>query len=245
MSTRTAAQLEYLRGDLPPEGLGRYAMRAIGGKVDALLAACEAERGLSVASVEVDVSLGSGRSLVGTVGGVRGSTLLEVTYSTLAAKHRLAAWIRYLAVVAATGDSSMRAVAVGRQRDGARRTALSGITPELAVQCLRLLVRIRDEGLREPLPLALTTSADYAQRREGGASLGDALPAAAKAWEADRFAPERDDPEHVLVHGPDSTLEQLRAEPAGPLDSYPDEPTRFGALARLVWGPLLAVERAG
>ncbi|MBE7188636.1 exodeoxyribonuclease V subunit gamma, partial [Jatrophihabitans endophyticus] len=245
MSRQAAAALEYRRGELPPLQLGQAQLEVIGRRVDALLAACEAERAVAPTSAEIDVALAGGRSLVGTVSGVRGSTLLDVTYSTLAPKHRLTAWIRYLALVAATGDTTVRALTVGRRSNDARRLVYTGVSGGLAVQCLDLLVRLRDDGLRTPLPLALATSADYAERRETGASLRDALPGAAKAWESDRFRPERDEPEHVLVHGAGSTLSDLRDEPAGPDDVYPDEPTRFGALARLVWGPLLTVERAG
>ncbi len=239
---RTAAHLEYMRGELPPGPLGRQAMRAIGARVDALLRACELERQLDASSVDVAVPLGDGRVLSGTVAGVRGPTILSVNYSTLAAKHRVTAWVRYLATVATTQDSECRAVTVGRHRDDARRSILHGVEPALASRLLGLLVRIRDAGLCEPLPLALATSEEYANRRERGADIGDALPPAAKRWEADTFAPERDEPEHVLVFGADAPFTQLTAAVPEPEERFPDEPTRFGALARLVWAPLMTAE---
>jgi exodeoxyribonuclease V gamma subunit len=83
---------------------------------------------------------------------------------------------------------------------------------------------------------------EYAARRSRGATIDDAIPAACKRWEADRFRPERDEPEHVLVFGASAPFAQLT--PAAPLpdECFPDEPTRFGALARLVWEPLLTAE---
>ncbi len=240
-SPHTAAHLEYLRGELPPGPLGQEQLSRIGRRVDALLHACEQERQVAPRSVDVAVPLGDGRTLAGTVAGVRGATLLAVSYSTLAAKHRVAAWVRYLALVAASTDAGFRAVTVGRHREDASRSVFTGVGPDLAVHCLDLLVRIRDAGLREPLPLALETSAAYAKRRRAVA-IPDALAGACTRWEADKFAPERDEPEHVLVYGANAPFTALTAAAAAPDEQYPDEPTRFGSLARLVWEPLLVVE---
>jgi exodeoxyribonuclease V gamma subunit len=238
----TAARLERLRGELPPGPLGTQAMRTIGRRVDALLHASELERAAPSESVDIVVPLNDGRALSATVGGVRGSTILTVTYSTLAPKHRLTAWLRYLAVVAANRDADHRAVTVGRSRDDARRSILHGVQPEIALRLLELLVRIRDAGLCEPLPLVLETSEQYATRRSRGATIDDAIPAACKRWEADRFRPERDEPEHALVFGANAPFARLTAAPPLPDECFPDEPTRFGALARLVWEPLIMAE---
>jgi exodeoxyribonuclease V gamma subunit len=236
----TAARLEYLRGQLPPGPLGMQTMRAIGNRVDAVLHACEAERQIAATSLDVFIPL-DGRVLAGTVSGIRGTTVLAVTYSTLAAKHRLTAWVRYLAALASTDDPQWQAVTVGRRRDDAHRSTMRGVSPDLARQVLSLLLGIRDAGLREPLPLALETSATYAERRRA-ASAADSLPAACKRWEADLFRPERDEPEHVLAFGPKLPFDGLtRALPAAG-EEFPDETTRFGVLAQLVWAPLLAVE---
>ena len=142
----TAAHLEYLRGELPPGPLGAQAMRSIGSRVDALLHASELERRIEASSVEVTVPLEDGRVLSGTVPGVRGSTILSVSYSTLAPKHRLTSWVRYLATVATTEDPLWRAVTVGRRHEAARRSILHGIDSAVARQQLNLLVRIRDAG---------------------------------------------------------------------------------------------------
>ncbi|HEU5267271.1 MAG TPA: exodeoxyribonuclease V subunit gamma [Jatrophihabitans sp.] len=239
---RTAARLEHLRGELPPGPLAMQAMQTVGRRVDALLNASAAERRTAAASIDVAVGLTDGRVLAGTVGGVRGDTMLTVTYSSLRARQRLIAWVRYLALVAGTDQQDWRAVTVGRRGDDACRAVLHGVRPDLARQVLALLVGLRDVGLREPLPIALATSAEYAERRENGARIADAEPAACAKWESDRFRPERDEPEHVLVYGTKAPFTGLTAQQPIDAERFPGEPTRFGALARLVWGPLLSVE---
>ncbi len=244
MSRQDAAQLEFLRGALPPGPLGRTAIRTIGGKVDAVLAACADERAVEAGAIDVAVPLGDGRVLAGTVPQVRGDALLSVTYSRLAAKHKLSSWVRLLALVAATGDARLRAVTVGTERDGAARSVLTGVTPALAVQLLDLLVHVRELGLREPVPLALETSYLYARNR-GRMTSANAMAKARHKWEADRFRPERDEPEHVLVFGAAAPFTALTAAPAVAPFLLPDEPTLFGALARSVWDLLTTAEQAG
>jgi exodeoxyribonuclease V gamma subunit len=239
---RIAARLEYLRGELPPGPLGRHAMRDIGRRVDRLLTVSAPERETAAVSIDVSVPLGDGRVLAGTIPGVRGATVLATTYATLAPRHRLAAWVRYLALSASTGDPNCRAVTLGRQRDDPRRAVLFGANAAVAADVLTLLAGIRDVGLREPLPLALATSAEYATRRARGASRSEALEGANVKWETDRFRPERDEPAHVLAYGAKAPLTSLTATEPYDGEEYPDEVTRFGVLARLLWAPLLMVE---
>ena len=235
------ARLEGMRGNLPPGPLGQRAWRRIGTRVDALLQACAAERRTDSSSIDITVLLDDGRALAGTVAGVHEATILTVSYSTLAAKHRLAAWVRYLAVVATTGDVDYRAVTVGRRGEGAARSGLHGIPPASARRLLAELVALRDAGLCEPLPLPLETAAEYATRRWRGASSDNAVAGARQKWEADRFRPERDEPEHLLIYCGAAPLERLMQAPAD-AGQFPDESSRFGALARLLWTPLLTAE---
>jgi exodeoxyribonuclease V gamma subunit len=238
----TCVRIEQLRGELPPGPLGRAVIREIGTNVDALLHACEIERAAAPASVDVSVALPDGRLISGTVSGVRGGTVLSVVYSRLAAKHRLAAWVQLLAAVVTTGDHAMQSVTVGRRTGGVRRSILRGVDPTDARDLLGQLVALRDAGLCEPLPMAMASSAVYAERRHLGHDAADARAAARDKWEADRFAPENAESEHVLVFdGRISLAELTAATPTGD-ERMPDETSRFGALARRLWTPLLARE---
>jgi exodeoxyribonuclease V gamma subunit len=234
-----AARAERLRGDLPPGPLGTAVLREVGAGVDALLNATEAERAIPAGSLDVDVVLGDGRRVVGTVAGLRGATLLDVAYSRLAPKHRLAGWVRLLAAVAASGDAELRAVVVGTARDGAERCVLTGTAPAIAVELLAELADLRAAGLRAPLPMAVKTSAAYAQARLR-MSEANARAKAAKEWETDRFAPENAEPEHELLFGAGTRFAAWAAGAPAPGEEFADESTRFGALARRLWNPLLA-----
>ena len=69
-------------------------------------------------SVDVDVDLGDGRRLTGTVAGVYGNRIVSLGYSRLKPKQRLRAWVDLLALSAAHPDEHWTAHAVGRERAG-------------------------------------------------------------------------------------------------------------------------------
>ncbi|MGN6608134.1 MAG: exodeoxyribonuclease V subunit gamma [Jatrophihabitans sp.] len=240
MPTRTAARLERMRGDLPPGPLGDATLQTVGRSIDALLHASAAERAIEPRSLDVAVTLVDGRSLVGTVPGVRGDVVLSVTYSSLRPRQRLAAWVAYLAVVAATGDGRWRSVTIGRDRGDAARCQFGGVSPADAQLVLSELARLRDVGLCSPLPVALATSEAYARRRSRGMPVDPAVASAEQQW-IKGFAPEREEFEHVLLYGREAPLRRLLAEPAGD-DAIGGETTRFGALARRIWEPLFRAE---
>jgi len=244
MSPASCAQQEHLRGELPPGPPGQAVMREIGSKVDRLIKACAAERTTPPQAVDIAIDV-AGRRVWGTVSGVRGESVLAVTYSTLAAKHRLAAWVRHLALVAAHPETDWNSVSVGARSFGnVRRYLYADIDPATAADVLGDLVALRDAGLCEPLPMAVKTSATYAGRRAGGTEIPDALWAARKDWSFDTFGPEALEPEHALVWGLAAPLEALLHTPpaAGEQRRAPEETSRFGVLARRLWTPLLAHE---
>jgi len=244
MSPASCAQQEHLRGELPPGPPGQAVMREIGSKVDRLIKACAAERTTPPQAVDIAIDV-AGRRVWGTVSGVRGESVLAVTYSTLAAKHRLAAWVRHLALVAAHPETDWTSVSVGARSFGnVRRYRYSDVDAVTAADVLGDLVALRDAGLCEPLPMAVKTSATYAGRRAGGTEIRDALWAARKDWSFDTFGPEALEPEHALVWGLAAPLEALLHAPpaAGEQRRAPEETSRFGVLARRLWTPLLAHE---
>lgn len=225
-------QAEWRRGALPPGTLGEHLLADIMRKVDALVAVGAPLVAHPARALDVDVALDPDR-LVGTVNDVRdgadgGAALVTVTFSTLAAKHRLAAWVRLLALTAHDPSRPWRAITVGRWGGRARRSTLGPLDAGTARDVLADLAALRREGLREPLPLVTKASCAHAEARERGAEESVALEKATEPW-AGEVGPERDDPAHVLVWGRSRALADL-------------DPARFSALAARVWAPLLAVE---
>jgi exodeoxyribonuclease V gamma subunit len=207
--------------------------------------------------VEVNARLADGRFLRGTAPGVRGDVLGTVTYSRVNPRHRLAAWVRLLALTASHPQRDFEAVTIGRARAGAddrarvtvARILVPGANPderrERATAALARLIDVYDRGLREALPIACMTSAAYAAAARSATS---PVAAARKAWES-TWAFDREDrePDHLLVLGGERTIEEVlferpRADEQGDGWHAADE-TRFGRYARRVWDDLLAVEK--
>ena len=241
MTAETCVDLEWRRGELPPGPLGQATLRDVGANTDVLLAACLLERATVPRSVDVAITLAGGRTLSGTVGGVRGTTVLKVGYGGLSGRQRLAAWVRHLAVVASLDDGGLQSVSVGLTRGRASRKLIRGINPVTARLVLANLVWLRDAGLREPLPLAPAASEAYAERRYRGDDVIKAVEAARKKWEAGQFGSENAEIEHQLVFGGKVPFDALNSALD---DGWPNETTRFGVLARRLWTPLLDAEKA-
>jgi exodeoxyribonuclease V gamma subunit len=238
---------ERARGQLPPAG---HLQDAVLGEVRPIVAAIARRAEGDLPSPDrsetrhVRVALPDGRRLTGTVTGVAGDTLQTVSYATLRAKHRLAAWVRLLALVAA-GAPIARAVTVGRKGEhGAVATIAvpeDGDRRPWAAEQLAVLAGLRDRGLREPLPLGCDTACAYTAALSGG--MEAAMAAATKAWTSEYNFPKEDrDPEHEFAFGRALAFEELWtwARPAADeADWAPGVPSRFAALATRLWeGPL-------
>jgi exodeoxyribonuclease V gamma subunit len=239
-------ELERHRGTLPPGPLGDTMLRGIGPKVESLLEASTLERAHPPESHDVDVRLTDGTRLTGTVGDVRGDVLLSLTYSRLAARHRLLAWIDLVTLTVSHPDGGWRAVAVGRGRGSrAQRSVFDPLAPADAAVALEELVALYRAGLRSPLPLPVKTAAAYAERRTS-ADTPTARQGAEREWLSDRFPGEQEDAEHVLLYGERAPLTVLTTQ--RPADGergagwHADETDRFGLLARRLWGRLLDAE---
>ncbi len=206
---------EQLSGRLPPGGLGLRALTAVAEESQKLVNRTAELRAGGARAVDVDVDLGGGRRLTGTVPGVHGSRIVTLGYSRLKARQRLMAWIDLLALSAGRPDDSWTAHAVGRDRAGPKR-ALTGPLDHTAVDHLRALVELRDLGLRQPLPLPLATGNAWAEARVLELMGNDRSPvaAAAKAWETDPnntygILGEDADSWHVRVYGERAPLSDL------------------------------------
>ncbi len=241
-----AVRAERLRGDLPPGALGAAVLDPVADEVEVLVGRTSGLRAGPSAAVDVTVDLPGGPRVSGTVPGVRGDRVVRVEYSRLAAKHRVRAWVQLLALASGRPGPSWCAATVGRGPDGPAMSALAGPAPEVALELLETLVRLRAAGLREPLPLAPRSSCAYAEVRRRGGPPRAAEARAAQQWRTSRrdggaFG-EFDDPAHVRVWGEVPLRHLLGLGGPRPAEPYDDEPHRFGQLARQVFGPLLEHE---
>jgi len=188
-------------------------------------------------------TLPDGRRLSGTVTGVHGATLVISNFGKVNPKRRFRTWLTYLLLAAAHPDEEFRGVLVGRQAT----VPLGPIGSDEACRSLADLVRLHELGLREPLPIALKTSFEYASARRKGAVAGEALKGAARSWESrGRYPGENREPAHEQIYGPDPDITALTADAPGSDDEaglWPDEPTRFGVFSRRWWDPMLDAER--
>ncbi|MDI9895933.1 exodeoxyribonuclease V subunit gamma [Rhodococcus sp. IEGM 1381] len=237
------ADAEWRRGTLPPFHQGRREMSDIRQIVGIIADAAAPFHEGPADTTDVAVDLGDGRRLTGTVTGIHGRVLARSSYSRLAAKHRLAAWVRLLAV-AASEPGEWSAVTIGRA-SGMRPPRRSRLTaPQDPIATLRELVKLRDRGLASPLPISTGTASAYAEKRFGGGSIEDGYDSATWAWRGD-FG-DGNDRSLRYVHGPTLSFQTLLAAP--PLSDETDpsnETSRFGVLARTLWDPLLTAENMG
>lgn len=239
-------QQEWRRGALPPGWLGWRILADVMGKAQPLAAEGLRLRTRPPRAVDVDVDLGEGRRLRGTVPQVYGDRLVPVGYSRLGATHRLQSWIQLLALAAGDDDHAWSAFTLGRPTNSRSRTpwSLSQLGPldHTARGMLRDLVAIRDGGLNEPLPLPLKTSLAYARQRRTRATADEALVKAGWEWTDGRFPGECSDVEQVRAWGPKAAIPGLGGPPL-PGEEHEGETTRFSALAMRLWSPLLTAEQ--
>ena len=254
VDARTATLAEIARGSLPPGALGKPVIDEVFPIVEEI--AAEVQRAVGThsppASLDVRVPLPGGRLLSGTIPGVSGDVLRAVTYSRVAAKHRISAWVRLLALTAAHPERAFTAVTIGRA-SGRGPVSVARIRPgiddpagrrEWALAQLAVLVDLHDRGMREPLPLYCATSAAYAQAVLAGR---DAVAAGRKEWTSEwNYDHEDAELEHRLVLGAVRSFDELISEP--PRDDEAGdgwatgEAARLGRLARRMWDGLLARE---
>ncbi len=229
-------------GQLPPGPLGKGVLDEIITVVRPLvIRALELRRGRQ-RSLDVDIDLGGGRRLSGTVGDVWGNNAVSVSFSNLGAKHRLAAWINALALAAGLPDENWTVHTIGKHRSGGQVQLIGPVAQHEAQQWLRDLVALYDAGQCEPLPLPVKTSLAWAEefRRVRDGSDGDPDVKARAQWETPRFNdsgfPQEDaDAWHVRAFGEHADYSLL----ASPARADERGPHRLGHYAWRLWGPLL------
>jgi exodeoxyribonuclease V gamma subunit len=235
-----ALNAEWRRGTLPPGRLGWRTATQLKDVARGLAVYAHPHRQGTARAHDVDVDLGHGRRLTGTVPDLYGYRLVSVSYSRLGAKQVLAAWVQLLALSANDEDHNWTSLVIGRAARGDNPASrLFGPVGSEAAALLTDLVAIYDAGRREPLPLPLKTSYAWHQARRTNQ---DPDVAAQRPWRPDHYDGENADPAHVRVWGPNTPLSVL-LEPTGPGEHVPGEPTRLGAYAARVWGPALRFEQ--
>lgn len=228
MHPSAACQAEWRRGALPPGQLGWRQAGEIRERAARLAAlALDRRGGADPQAHDVDIHLGAGRRLTGTVSNVFGDRLVSVTYSKLHGRHLLEAWIALLALTAQQPRRGWEAVCIGRSGDGAEAIdhRLRG-PDEPALDLLRDLVAVYDAGRREPLPLPPKTSYAWATAVHTGRKPEFT---AGRDWSPQNYAGENAEPACVRAFGKDAPLEVLVRRG---IDDY----------ARRVWLPLLRAQ---
>jgi exodeoxyribonuclease V gamma subunit len=246
-----SVRAQRLRGVLPPGRLGAQVLAEVEGHAKPLVLHTLQLRQGRPRTVDVDIDLGGGRRLTGTIGSVFGNRLVTASYSSLAAKHRLRSWLDLLALTVGRPDESWVAHALGRGK-AATAQATAGPLDERAEAWLRALVDLYDRGMREPLPLPVKTACAYAEETARRLRSGSGSPEwkARREWETDRYSatgiPGEDaDPPHVQVYGEDAPVGLLLTPPRAD-EQWNAERHRLGRLAVHLWEPLLdGAERVG
>jgi exodeoxyribonuclease V gamma subunit len=227
LNPEQAQQAEWRRGSLPPGRLGWRKAQELRDQAASLATAAHRHRNQPLQAYDVDIHLGDGRRVTGTVPKVYGDRTVTVTYSKLDGRHLLASWIGLAALTASRPGGVWTAVCIGRAKRGtAPRQRLLG-TPEDATTVLRDLVSMYDAGRCEPIPLPPKTSYAWAEACQ---HRGDPRREAGFRWKSGRYPGEDAEPANVRVWGPHTALDVLVA--AG-LDGY----------ATRLWLPMLAAER--
>jgi exodeoxyribonuclease V gamma subunit len=208
-----ALDREVVRGSLPPGSLGQLARSEIATSVGSIASDRGDGEPRSV-GIRLDLAPDDDSRPVrvtGVISGISNDTLWVHTYSTISAKHIVAAWVRLLALAVAEPDRVHLARLIGK-RGGQQ---LSSPGPGRAEALLHDLVQVRQSGMRFPMGVPPKTASGFARTyrpaQPGSQSIAvqRALDRVRSTWERDRFAGENDDPWWSLVLGKNSRVEEL------------------------------------
>ncbi len=243
MDPQQARQAEWRRGLLPPGWLGCHTVNELRDQAMQLAAAAAQYRVGDPQAYDVDVDLGGGRRLTGTVAQVFGDRTVSLTFSRLGGQHLLAAWIPLLALSAAMPEREWSAVCIGGAAggDGLGRRLLHRPQEDPGA-ILRTLVTMLDAGRREPLPLPIKTSYAWAVARHAAAT-GNYYrrPPSPRSEAIKKWKYERDEPAVQRIWGREADLDVLLSPPS-PAEKFDGEDTRLGAYSARLWLPMLNAE---
>lgn len=207
MDSGQALDAEWRRGTLPPGQLGWRKAKEIRDQAVLLADAGRGYRTADPDAVDVDIDLGSGRRLTGTVSPVFGERLVSVTYSKLGGQHLMQSWIPLLALIAHDSAHDWSAICIGRERRRTTPRQESLHRPaESPVELLADLVAMYDEGRAAPLPLPVKTSFAWA---EAVHTHGDPDRSARYRWQSNNYPGEDADPAQERAWGKGAWLKVL------------------------------------
>lgn len=229
------ARAEWLRGEVPPFALGQAALDGVldeAGRSVREVPAALAEPTLHDLAVGVPVP---GHGTVPLVGRVvtHDRELLQVEFSSLQPRHRLAAWLRLLTLAAAE-DGPWRARVVGK----GRKAVYEAPPQAVALDLLGRYLAIHGLGLSRPLPALPRLGFAWAGYRSSRRDPEDRLVSRKnfdRCWDFDSDAHWR-----VFFDYPDVLFLPVGELAVPGADAT--ERTLVGALASSVWAPMLAAE---
>ncbi|NLG46341.1 exodeoxyribonuclease V subunit gamma [Gordonia sp. (in: high G+C Gram-positive bacteria)] len=249
----TAAQgAELRRGSLPPFAFGAREFAPIRERAQAVATAAYGYRSDSADAVDVRVALPDGRRIYGTVGDIFSGRLVPVSFSKLGPKHRLAAWVRLLAMAAGSDRQVHEAIVIGSASGRYPAAKVSRLTaPEHAAELLTVLVTMRDAGLSAPIGLTLDAAGAAAAEYNRVGKADSALRRAKYAFASSYADPNRyaglvflGDPEARVefptLHAAMPTAAAMA--PAAPWLPGDDSTDMYVRLSSALFGPLLQNE---
>ncbi len=229
---------EWLRGDVPPFELGNSLLEGV---------LAEARRSVRAVPPDLpepalhDLALSvpvPGHGQVQLVGRVisHDRELLQVEFSSLQPRHRLAAWLRLL-LLAAAEPGQWRARVIGK----GRMTVLAAPPQETALGLLGRYLALYSLGMTQPLPALPRVGAAWAGYRVSQRDPGDPLVSRKNlercwSWESDAYW-------RTFFSFP--ALLDLPLAGVDVPGADPRERSLVGALATSIWAPLLAAEVPG
>lgn len=202
--------------------------------VDNIAAAARAWRvGGSLDSLAIESKIGE-ITLTGSLLNIWQQCRQEVSYSRIAGRREMAAWIEHLALcMVAPQDYPLTTVSVGRKLQSVSTVQFSPV--ENPAELLETLLRLYQLGQSIPLPLFSLASRQYAETSRKG-DLEKAMQSALKSYEGDRYHEGDLADQYVRQLFKDSKPLSAGYRPfSGVSQDYQD----FASLALSVYQPLL------
>jgi exodeoxyribonuclease V gamma subunit len=234
---------ERARGSLPAGQLGDQTVTDVGAVIEDLVAAAQAIGSTDLAPTprSIDVTLPDGTRIVGSVPDHHGHRPgpRQVTFSSFAPKHRLAAWLDLVALAAFDPETDWQSVTIGKSGNAKAPAHVEHLLPvgataderrAVATDALAVAVDCYRRALAEPIPLFATLSPELA---EGSAKPGSWKQVRNKG----RKSGEGYDQTTQLVFG-DLSYRELLAIPATDDDPPGSATGRAQRYADYLWGAI-------